>query len=269
MKLHFAEPDPAGSERARSAKKLRDLATEISRLQPQALTRTNAEEADHGPQYPANFTKGLCHDDCGLVEHAEDYRCFVEAINSPDRTLFEKHVETAKTAGKPITATRRSPATARQKVEWRGWESPRAGHVYELEGPDSGAVGMAPAPRVGSSELAAEMAEVYGLALLRDVPFTVICEGGAKRLCPSVDKSGKAKLSARKIVDLLNCMTFYSGDAAVSSTPHMVDDTGLNRFERNRRFGRTQSLDGALTPRPPSEARPRVRWSGPISPSSC
>ena len=68
MKLHFAEPDPAGSERARTAKKLRDLATEISRLQPQALTRTNGEEADHGPQYPANFTKGLCHDDCGLVD---------------------------------------------------------------------------------------------------------------------------------------------------------------------------------------------------------
>ena len=34
MKLHFAEPDPSGSERARAAKKLRDLATEISRLQP-------------------------------------------------------------------------------------------------------------------------------------------------------------------------------------------------------------------------------------------
>ena len=248
MKLHFAEPDPAGSERARSAKKLRDLATEISRLQPQALTRTNAEEADHGPQYPANFTKGLCHDDCGLVEYEEDYWCFVEAINSPDRTLFEKHVVTAKNRGKSYHCHTKITCHGKATVEWRGWESPRAGHVYELEGPDSGAVGMAPAPRVGSSELAAEMAEVYGLALLRDVPFTVICEGGAKRLCPSVDKSGKAKLSAGEVVDLLNCMKFYSGDAPNSSTPHMVDGTGLNRFERNRRFGRTQSLDGALTP---------------------
>ena len=114
MKLPYAEPDPAGSERARAAKKVRDLATEISRLHPQALTRTNGEEADHGPRnmlkdckpeevgsrYPAQFTKGLCHDDCGLVEYPEDYRCFVEAINSPDPTLFEKHVQTAKTRKK-------------------------------------------------------------------------------------------------------------------------------------------------------------------------
>ena len=248
MKLSFAEPDPAGSERARAAKDLRDLATEISRLQPQALTRTNSEEADHGPQYPANFTKGLAHDKFGLVEHKEDYWCFVEAINSPDRTLFEKHVDTAATRCKTYHCHTKITCHGKKEVKWRGWESPRAGHVYELEGPDAGAVGMAPAPRVGSSELAAEMAEVYGLALLRDVPFTTICEGGAKRLCPSADKPGKSKLSAQEVVDLLNCMKFYSGDNPHSSTPHMVDKTGLNSFERNRRFGRTQSLGGALTP---------------------
>ena len=53
-------------------------------------------------------------------------------------------------------------------------------------------------------------------------------------------------LSAAKIVDLLNGMKFYSGDQPVSSTPH-VSDGGLNRFERNRRFARTQSIDGKLT----------------------
>ena len=262
MKLPYAEPDPAGSERARSAKKIRDLATEIARLQPQALTRTNAEEADHGPQFPANFTKGLYHDDYGILKHAEDYRCFVEAINSPDRTLFEKHVRTANPHDdechchekkchchrKKYHCHEKETCHGKVKVEWRGWESPRAGHVYELEGPDSGAVGMAPAPRVGSSELAAEMAEVYALALLRDVPFTTICEGGSDRLCPWKKKPSKARPSAKQIVDLLNSMPFYSGTDVISSTPHMVDDSGLNRFERNRRFGRTQSLDGALTP---------------------
>ena len=160
MRLPYAEPDPAGSERARKAKNLRDLATEISRLQPQALTRTNGEEADHGPQYPANFTKGLAHNAFGVVEHAEDYPNFVEAINSTDRTLFEKHVETAKSRNVSFSCKTKFVCGERKKVEWRGWESPRAGHVYELQGPDAGAVGMAPAPRVGSSELAAEMAEV-------------------------------------------------------------------------------------------------------------
>ncbi|PCH59789.1 MAG: bromoperoxidase [Gammaproteobacteria bacterium] len=252
MKLLFSEPDPAGSERSRQAKVFRDLATEISRLQPQALTRTNNEESDHGPQYPANFTKGLLHDKCGLLGFPEDYRCFVEAINSPDRNLFEKHVQTARTREviyncKFTRICDADDATA-QTPNWRGWESPRSGHVFELQGPDAGAVGMAPAPRVGSSELTAEMTEVYALAILRDVPFTVICDGGDQRLCVSRKNPGKAQLSAERIVHLLNKMPFYSGKNPISSTPHNTDETNLNRFERNRRFARTQSLNGKLTP---------------------
>jgi hypothetical protein len=248
MRIPFSEPDPAGSERARAAKELRDLATEIARLRPQALTQTNGEEADHGPQYPANFTKGLLHNDCGLVQHPEDYHCFVEAINSPDRTLFEKDVESAKTRCVTYNCSHKGVCGEHQEVEWRGWESPRAGHVYELQGADAGGCGMAPAPRVGSSELAAEMAEVYSLAILRDVPFTAICEGGGTKVCPSVKDPGDAVLSAQKIVDLLNTMPFYSGVDPCSSTPHNVDETGLNRFERNRRYARNQSLSDPLTP---------------------
>lgn len=104
---------------------------------------------------------------------------------------------------------------------------------------------MAPAPRVGSSELAAEMAEVYGLAILRDVPFTEICAGGDKQLCKDGKKTSVR--SAEQIVALLNEMPFFSGKDRKSSTPHNAKD-GLNRFERNRRFARTLSLDGKLTP---------------------
>ncbi|MEM8698098.1 MAG: bromoperoxidase [Pseudomonadota bacterium] len=258
MKLPYSEPDPAGSERARVAKRIRDLATEVSRLKPQALTRTNAEENDHGPQYPANFTKGLQHNECGIVDadpskpdgdaaKGVDYRCFVEAINAPDPTLFEKDLKSAEDRGVTFHCDLTNTCSGKTEApKWRGWESPRAGHVYELQGPDAGAVGMAPAPRVGSSELAAEMAEVYGLALLRDVPFTDICQGGAKKLCPSVEDPGEAVISAGKIVDLLNGMPFYSGQGITSSTPHHVDKGGLNRFERNRREART--LGAPLTP---------------------
>ncbi|MEM9144909.1 MAG: bromoperoxidase [Pseudomonadota bacterium] len=248
MKLAFSEPDPAGSERARLAKQQRGLATEIARLTPQALTKTNAEETDHGPEFPANFTKGLLHDTCGILEDAEDYRCFVEAINAPDHTLFDKAVPTAEDRGVDFHCPTKITCDGEAEVTWRGWESPRAGHVYELQGPDAGAVGMAPAPRIGSSELAAEMAEVYALALLRDVPFTEICVGGGERLCPSQEKAGSAVLPAGEIVGLLNQMPFYSGTDVCSSTPHMVDESGLNGFERNRRFARTLSADGALTP---------------------
>lgn len=242
-KLPYAEPDPAGSERARIAKQVRDLATEVSRINPQALTRSNNEEQDHGPEYPANFTKGLLHDANGLLERGEDYRCFVEAINAPDPTLFEKHVEGA--GDRSVTFHCTPDVPCKQPTRWRGWESPRAGHVYELEGPDAGAVGMAPAPRVGSSELAAEMAEVYALALLRDVPFSVIAEGGDKQLCP--DGGGTSLLSANQVVKYLNEMPFFSGKGRVSSTPQMKDETGLNRFERNRRYARTLSAAGKVT----------------------
>ena len=250
MKLPFDQPDPAGSERALSAKKMRDLATEVSRIHPQALTRSNGEEADHSDYYPANFTKGLAHDNCGLLENAEDYRCLVEAINSSDRTLFEKHVATADSGKSGYHCSAKITCKGKDDVTWRGWESPRAGHVYELQGPDAGAVGMAPAPRVGSSELAAEMAEVYSLAILRDVPFTEICEGGGQRLCASEKDAGNAILTAGDIVELLNEMPFFCGDdkPRVSSTPHHVDaETGLNSFENSRRDARLLlSEDGKL-----------------------
>ena len=252
MSIPYSEPDPAGSERARISRQLRDLAAEVARIRPQALTEANREEVDHGPQYPANFTKGLKHDDCGLLEHAEDYHCFVEAINSPDRTLFDKQVRSAvdyvQDSKDLYHCDFKETCHGKAKVEWRGWESPRAGHVYELQGSDPGACGMAPAPRVGSSELAAEMAEVYALAILRDVPFTTICKGGGERLCASSDDVTQAELSAAEIVKLLNGMPFYSGSSPRSSTPHNVDGGGLNRFERNRRFARTQSPGGKLTP---------------------
>lgn len=248
MKLPYAEPVPAGSERATSSKHYRDLATEVSRLRPSAKTATNCEENDHGPKYPANFTKGLKHDENGLLEHAGDYRCFVEAINSPDPTLFEKHVETAASRCAVYSCDKKKTCHGEKDVKWRGWESPRAGHSYEIEGGDPGSFGMAPAPRVGSSELAAEMAEVYSLAILRDVPFTTICEGGDDKLCPSTKQPGKAKLSAGEIVKLLNKMPFYSGKNVVSSTPHNVNEKGFNQYEFSRRYARTQSADGALTP---------------------
>ena len=244
MKLPFSEPVPSGSRRARAAKAFRDLAADVSRLRPPAITKANGEENDHGPVYPANFTKGLAHDAFGLVDaaHQEDYPCFVTAINSEDRTLFDDKVRSAKDHG---IAYRCGIDNVADKAVWRGWESPRAGHVYELEGPDAGSVGMAPAPRVGSSELAVELAEVYGLAILRDVPFTEIVNGNGAKV-----GGGNAERTAAQIAALLNGMPFYNGNIAdrKSSTPgHLDTASGLNRFESNRRDARLRAGQPALT----------------------
>ncbi|MFK7966122.1 MAG: hypothetical protein AB8C46_19345 [Burkholderiaceae bacterium] len=234
MKLPHDIPSPAGTHRAGDAKSLRDLCTDIARKRAHAASEANGEEADYSSaSYPTNFTKGLKHNSYGLLDRAEDYHVFVEAINSPAPGLFDSHVRGADDRGVKFACKKQG-----KTADWRGWESPRAGHVYELQGPDAGSVGMAPAPRVGSSELAAEMAEVYALALLRDVPFTDICAGKSKKkLC---EKGGNAVFSGNDVAGLLNSMPFYKGNYPTSSTPLCTDGTGLNQFERNRRFARTQ-----------------------------
>ena len=176
-KLQYSEPFLVGRERAKSAKAYRKLAAELADQRPHAVTRTNGEEADYGCKYPANFTKGLEHDSNGIVKDPESYAAFVEAINSEDSGLFDTAPPAPLNPKFNCKVPKKCKPEELCKPEWRGWESPRAGHAFDLEGPDAGALGMAPAPRVGSCELALEMAEVYGLALLRDVPFSKISAG--------------------------------------------------------------------------------------------
>lgn len=250
VKIPHNVPCPNGTDRAQKAKELRELAAEISRTRPHAASRNNAEELDYaGSKFPTNFTKGLHHDEFGILSFGDDYRTFVEAINSNDTTLFENHVKDATDRAAELGDPAYQCTFNGDAPQWRGWESPRAGHVYELQGPDADSVGMAPAPRVGSSEKAAELAEVYGLAILRDVPFTSICAGdSAKQLC---EGDSDAQLTSTQVVDALNSMPFFAGESlggtVTSSTPAYVDNSGLNNFERNRRLARTQDDGSAFT----------------------
>lgn len=149
--------------------------------------------------YPANFTKGLKHKDNGLVEHPAEYEKFTEEINkenvSPDSNPDFENIATGAgafsgTFGNGTTAT------------WRGWESPRTGHYYDLQGPDADAVGMGPAPELGSEELSAEMAEVYAMALLRDVPFSQIEKGSGSDPATGI--------SVSQVIDDLNGITYFT-----------------------------------------------------------
>jgi membrane-associated phospholipid phosphatase len=49
--------------------------------------------------------------------------------------------------------------------------NPQSGLAFDLEGPDSHALKIPPAPRLDSQEAAGEMVELYWMALLRDVNF--------------------------------------------------------------------------------------------------
>jgi hypothetical protein len=54
----------------------------------------------------------------------------------------------------------------------RGLTNPQSGLAFEMEGGDSQSFVQPPAPRFASREEAAEIAENYWMALLRDVPFS-------------------------------------------------------------------------------------------------
>lgn len=158
----------------------------------------------------ANYTKGLPHDVVtGLLLNPTDYKLFVTGIQSGDPQDFKntplgpagddipgtesltakkkerqhfreqvvssnaptKEAITRHTSGADRATIWQSAMAQNAEANVRAWESAGAGNVFDLEGPDAQAVTMPPAPRFDSEELLAEIAEVYAMALCRDVPF--------------------------------------------------------------------------------------------------
>ncbi len=145
------------------------------------------------PSYLASFTKGMPHnEETGLIENPEDFQNFVKAIDSGDPRDF-KDTRLGPEGFNPANPSWRSTIAKRAKV--RAWESQGAGSTFDLEGPDSQAVTMPPAPAMESDELVAEMGEVYAQALLRDVPFTEITSGEG-----TVYRKPKEKLTTVKTI---------------------------------------------------------------------
>lgn len=142
------------------------------RVHPKQMSNGD-EQKYSGAHFAMSFTKGLEHDpDTGLVKESDHFKAFRTAINDGYIDAFTNRV--------PVPSF---PEGRRQ------WEAPTAGVTYDLEGPDAQAVTMAPAPELGSDELAFEMAEVYELALLRDVPFHAFdSDGGSQALTDARDR---------------------------------------------------------------------------------
>lgn len=107
----------------------------------------NGEEKDY--PYLANFSKGLPHNDYGEVD-TEDYQSLLDALSNGDDASFENI---------PLGGV-------------RPLRNPQAGLAFDLEGPDSHHLKIRPAPRIDGPENSGEMAELYWMALARDVNFT-------------------------------------------------------------------------------------------------
>jgi len=148
------------NSRKQEALNVRISAAEMAADRPLPTHQANGDEQRYASaNYAMNFTKGLEHDSVtGLVADPQAFESFRTAIDEGFIDPFTTSV---------------SVSPDKERV----WEAPTAGVAYELEGPDPQSVTMPPAPALGSIELAYEMAEVYELALIRDVPLTELVEG--------------------------------------------------------------------------------------------
>src|SRR5262249_2901280 len=109
---------------------------------------TNRDEVTL-PAYVGCFTKGLPHDELGVVE-PEAYRSLLYALSTGQHSDFERIYR----------------GSGMKLVD------PQAAFAYELEGADSHRLACPAAPALSSAEAAAEMVELYWQALARDVAFT-------------------------------------------------------------------------------------------------
>ncbi len=119
--------------------------SELNQPVPQQIS--NGDETSL-PGYIGNFTKGLPHDQNGVVE-ASVYNKLLYAMSTGESADFE-----AIGGGSGMKLV-----------------DPQAAFTYELEGADSHVLTCPPAPTVSSAQSAGEMVELYWQALARDVPF--------------------------------------------------------------------------------------------------
>eukprot|EP00958_Prasinococcus_capsulatus_P027855 scaffold5980_cov376-Prasinococcus_capsulatus_cf.AAC.6 len=170
------------SDRRQAAFRVRVEAAEAARSRNHPEHEANTDEQRFAAaNYAMSFTKGLDHDyQSGLALLRQDVEAFRTSINNGYVEPFTTSVpvprdHSARTLdenGKVVAVERDQPPANSADNERRVWEAPTAGVVFDLQGPDAQAVTMPPAPPAGSNELAYEMAEVYELALLRDVPLS-------------------------------------------------------------------------------------------------
>jgi membrane-associated phospholipid phosphatase len=106
----------------------------------------NGEESDY--PFLGNYSKGLAHNEVGEVV-PDSYRRLLRAVSTGLATDFE---------AVPLGGDR--PLT-----------NPQSGLGFDLEGPDPQALAIPPAPRIDGPQNSGEAAELYWMALARDVPF--------------------------------------------------------------------------------------------------
>jgi hypothetical protein len=141
-----------GHSRRKAALDIRREAADLAFNRLHSEQSSNSDE-NRFPNYIGNFTKGLPHNSITGEVDPPAYPALLEALRAGPEDDFQ-------TVPLPTGVTK-----------LRKLVNPRAGLAFDLEGPDSAAVAMPPAPAVDSAQAAGEAVELYWMALLRDVAF--------------------------------------------------------------------------------------------------
>jgi hypothetical protein len=151
-----ASPSRRVEERRLGALGTREKAAQLAASRHHPEHANNNDEVNY-PDRPfiGNHSKSLRHDALGDPEPIS-YGTLLRALQSRDPGDFEEIILAP------------PPATGQGPVKLT---NPQAGLAFDLEAPDAQAVTMPPAPRFDSEQTAAEMGELYWMALARDVPF--------------------------------------------------------------------------------------------------
>jgi hypothetical protein len=116
---------------------------------PPLFTRAGNGDENLYPNKIGNYSKGLPHQSNGEVELSA-YNALLSALNTGNRNEFEQ-----------------IPLGGDRKLT-----NPQSGLAFDLEGKDCFSFVQPPPPVFASREVAAEIAENYWMAILRDVPFS-------------------------------------------------------------------------------------------------
>ncbi len=208
------------SDRRQESYAVRLEAAELARSREYPTHLANGDEQRYADsKYFMSFTKGLPHnEETGLIQDPQDFVEFRRSIDDGFIDPFSDRVRHgAKFKVNEVKADDK-PDPVGFKVDpidfintenvelsknFRQWEAPTAGIVFELQGPDPQAVTMPPAPPLLNEtgnvnpELVLEMAEVYELAILRDQPLNAF-------------ENGHSTPEVKDAIDRLNNLSYVS-----------------------------------------------------------
>src|SRR5712691_7579012 len=196
--------DPSGGnlqQRRTSARLTRLDAAQLAFTRPLPVIANNGEENDYGGKRIGNFSKGLPHNGLGEVDPAA-YNALLLALSTGNNADFEA-----------------VPLGGAQPLR-----NPQAGIAFDLEGPDSHHLALRPAPRIDSAEEAGEAAELYWMALARDVHFSGYATNPTS-LAAAADLSAFSDFRGPKQAGTVTPQTLFRGN-----TPGDVNGPYLSQF---------------------------------------